>query len=91
VLDPFKRELRPLPMMLASLHWNKLSGAGPTPKPRCEVVLYWSLENQAFIAELPELRGRAADGRALPGLRPVPDPLCFLACLAPPFGCIRKR
>ena len=27
-----------------------------------EIILYWSNEDQAFIAELPELPGCAADG-----------------------------
>ncbi len=27
-----------------------------------EVIIYWSNENQAFIAEVPELPGCAADG-----------------------------
>ena len=27
-----------------------------------EVILYWSTEDQAFIAEVPELAGCAADG-----------------------------
>jgi predicted RNase H-like HicB family nuclease len=29
---------------------------------RYEIVLYWSQEDQAFIAEVPELPGCAADG-----------------------------
>lgn len=29
---------------------------------RYEVLLYWSKEDQAFIAEVPELPGCAADG-----------------------------
>jgi predicted RNase H-like HicB family nuclease len=29
---------------------------------RYEVILYWSDEDQAFIAEVPELAGCAADG-----------------------------
>ena len=29
---------------------------------RFEVILYWSDEDQAFIAEVPELPGCAADG-----------------------------
>ncbi|MDF5707928.1 MAG: type II toxin-antitoxin system HicB family antitoxin [Nostoc sp. S4] len=29
---------------------------------RYEIILYWSRENQAFIAEVPELPGCAADG-----------------------------
>ena len=31
-------------------------------KPRYEVIIYWSREDQAFIAEVPELAGCAADG-----------------------------
>jgi len=33
------------------------------PKPRYEVIIYWSDEDQAFIAEVPELPGCAADGK----------------------------
>ena len=29
---------------------------------RYEIILYWSVEDQAFIAEVPELPGCAADG-----------------------------
>lgn len=29
---------------------------------RYEVIIYWSAEDQAFIAEVPELPGCAADG-----------------------------
>jgi predicted RNase H-like HicB family nuclease len=29
-----------------------------------EIILYWSSEDQAFIAEVPELAGCAADGAA---------------------------
>jgi predicted RNase H-like HicB family nuclease len=29
---------------------------------KCEIILYWSQEDQAFIAEAPELAGCAADG-----------------------------
>ena len=27
-----------------------------------EIILYWSIEDEAFIAEVPELAGCAADG-----------------------------
>lgn len=29
---------------------------------KCELILYWSKQDQAFIAEVPELPGCAADG-----------------------------
>ncbi len=29
---------------------------------RYEIILYWSMEDQAFVAEVPELPGCAADG-----------------------------
>jgi len=32
-------------------------------EPRYEIILYWSKEDQAFIAEVPELPGCAADGK----------------------------
>lgn len=32
---------------------------------RYEVIIYWSAEDDAFIAEIPELAGCAADGRTL--------------------------
>ena len=32
------------------------------PKPKYEVIIYWSEEDQAFVAEVPELPGCAADG-----------------------------
>ena len=31
-------------------------------QPRYEVIIYWSAEDTAFIAEVPELPGCAADG-----------------------------
>jgi len=31
--------------------------------PKYEVIIYWSEEDQAFIAEVPELPGCAADGK----------------------------
>ena len=30
--------------------------------PRYEVIIYWSAEDEAFVAEVPELAGCAADG-----------------------------
>lgn len=30
--------------------------------PRYEVIIYWSDEDQTFVAEVPELPGCAADG-----------------------------
>jgi len=33
------------------------------PKPKDKVIIYWSEEDQAFIAEVPELPGCAADGK----------------------------
>jgi predicted RNase H-like HicB family nuclease len=32
-------------------------------KPKFEVIIYWSEEDQSFIAEVPELPGCAADGK----------------------------
>ncbi len=29
---------------------------------RYEIILYWSMDDQAFVAEVPELPGCAADG-----------------------------
>jgi predicted RNase H-like HicB family nuclease len=31
--------------------------------PKYEVIIYWSEEDQAFVAEVPELAGCAADGQ----------------------------
>jgi predicted RNase H-like HicB family nuclease len=31
-------------------------------EPRYEVIIYWSDEDEAFVAEVPELPGCAADG-----------------------------
>lgn len=30
--------------------------------PKYEIIIYWSQEDEAFIAEVPELAGCAADG-----------------------------
>ena len=30
--------------------------------PKYEIIMYWSQEDQGFIAEVPELSGCAADG-----------------------------
>jgi predicted RNase H-like HicB family nuclease len=32
--------------------------------PKYEVIIYWSAQDQAFIAEVPELPGCAADGKS---------------------------
>lgn len=41
-------------------------------KPKYEVIIYWSEEHSAFIAEVPELPGCAADGKThLDALRNV--------------------
>ena len=32
-------------------------------RARYEIIIYWSEEDQAFIAEVPELAGCAADGK----------------------------
>ena len=37
--------------------------AKPKHKPRYEMIIYWSDEDDAFIVEVPELSGCAADGR----------------------------
>lgn len=31
--------------------------------PKYEVIIYWSEEDEAFVAEVPELPGCAADGK----------------------------
>jgi predicted RNase H-like HicB family nuclease len=38
-------------------------GADKNSKLKYEVIIYWSEEDQAFIAEVPELPGCAADGQ----------------------------
>ena len=37
------------------------------PDPRYEVIIYWSDEDGAFIAEVPELPGCMADGSTYEG------------------------
>ena len=37
-------------------------------KHRYEVIIYWSDEDEAFIAEVPELPGCAADGGTYQGV-----------------------
>ena len=41
---------------------SRMSGMKTAGKFRYEVIIYWSDEDQAFIAEVPELPGCAADG-----------------------------
>lgn len=38
------------------------ANGGTSGVPRYEIILYWSDEDQAFIAEVPELPGCMADG-----------------------------
>ncbi|MEA2237560.1 MAG: hypothetical protein QOC81_2284 [Thermoanaerobaculia bacterium] len=33
-----------------------------TEQPRYELIIYWSDEDESFVAEVPELPGCAADG-----------------------------
>lgn len=48
-----------------------------TTNSRYEIILYWSNEDQAFIAEVPELPGCSADGEtyedALQNVRVIMD------------------
>ena len=37
--------------------------AKPKIEPRYELIIYWSAEDDAFVVEVPELPGCAADGR----------------------------
>lgn len=46
-------------MLYSNTNWE----ANRMPKPKYEVIIYWSEEDQAFIAEVPELPGCAADGK----------------------------
>ncbi len=48
-----------------SSRWSDSGLAQTTNMPSSinyEIILYWSQEDQAFIAEVPELSGCAADG-----------------------------
>ena len=40
----------------------RASSLSLTPEYRYELILYWSEPDEAFIAEVPELAGCAADG-----------------------------
>jgi predicted RNase H-like HicB family nuclease len=44
-------------MLLSPIDWRENS------MPKYEVILYWSVEDKAFVAEVPELAGCAADGQ----------------------------
>jgi predicted RNase H-like HicB family nuclease len=39
-----------------------LSGTADAAMIKCEVIIYWSEEDQAFVAEVPELPGCTAHG-----------------------------
>jgi hypothetical protein len=41
----------------------RLSGETMKSKWKYEIIIYWSEEDQAYIAEVPELPGCAADGK----------------------------
>ena len=43
--------------------------------PKYEVVIYWSKEDEAFLAEVPELPGCVADGAEMARERHVEVPL----------------
>jgi predicted RNase H-like HicB family nuclease len=44
-------------MLYSNTGWERLL------MPKYELIIYWSPEDQAFIAEVPELPGCAADGK----------------------------
>lgn len=39
-----------------------MMGNHMSPEPRYEIILYWSSQDEAFVAEVPELPGCMADG-----------------------------
>lgn len=43
-------------LLHSSINWEA------SRMPKYEVIIYWSEEDQSFIAEVPELPGCAADG-----------------------------
>jgi predicted RNase H-like HicB family nuclease len=40
----------------------KMKNSECTPRHKYEIIIYWSKEDESFIAEVPELAGCAADG-----------------------------
>jgi predicted RNase H-like HicB family nuclease len=52
-------------------------------KPECryEIIIYWSDADQAFIAEVPELPGCAADGKTH---REAPSTGSLRSCMSGP-------
>ena len=64
MLDPFKRELRPLPMIWLRIGPLGTKRRGPDRSPGLRSSSPGAKENQALIAEVPELPGCAsADGK----------------------------
>ncbi len=39
------------------------TGSGSVISPRYELIIWWSDDDEAFVVEVPELPGCAADGR----------------------------
>ena len=44
------------------LYLSTASEASLMPKPKYEVIIYWSEEDEAYVAEVPELPGCMAHG-----------------------------